>query len=299
MSRNLADAIIDLGKGNFVWKFHGGSVAIENNRIQAQGSKLEEIVKDILCGVDHSQISSRKRLHTRFLAHEGESNNPPDAMYRGGNNGDAFEIKKIESASKTSIELNSSYPYSYITSNMKRLTESARNCEKWTKRDLFYAIGNIQWGREIGNWLWFVEGGVFVQHADYYDKIEADLKPAITKALKANNLIASSTNELGRANQIDLLKRTNLRVRGMWIVDNPTRTFANLEGVEENASAHFVIHILMKKSKWQSLIKDMEGEEQEFTELTSSNFQISDICVNDPNTLNQNLDCKLIRIQID
>jgi hypothetical protein len=219
-------------------------------------------------------------------------------MYRGGDKGDAFEIKKIDSPSKTSLELNSSYPYSYLTSDMKRLTENARNCEKWTKRDLFYAIGNIQWGRKSGNWLWFVEGGVFAQNAAFYDKIESDLKPAISNALKANKLTPSATNELGRANQLDLLKRTNLRVRGMWIVDNPTRTFANLKGVQEEPGAHFVAHALLKKSKWESLLKDMDGQESDLKRLTSSNFEISDVQVDDPNTARQKLDCKLIRIAI-
>ncbi len=298
MSRNLADALIDLGKGNHAWKFHGGSGASHNNQIQAQGSKLEEIVKDILSGVDFSKISSREKLHTQHLAHEGEANNPPDAMYRGGDKGDAFEIKKIDSPTKTSLELNSSYPYSYLTSDMKRLTDNARTCEKWARRDLFYAIGNIQWGRQAGNWLWFVEGGVFAQNAAFYDKIESDLKPAITSALKANNLTPSATNELGRANQLDLLKRTNLRVRGMWIVDNPTRTFAALKGVNEEPSSHFVAHALMKKSKWESLIKDMESKESQLQRLASGKFQISDVQVDDPNVANQKLSCKLIRIEI-
>lgn len=298
MSRNLADALIDLGKGSHSWKFHGGSGATHNNQIQAQGSKLEEIVKDILCGVDFSQIASREKMHTKFLAHEGEANNPPDAMYRGGDIGDAFEIKKIDSPTKTSLELNSSYPYSYLTSDMKRLTENARTCEKWTRRDLFYAIGNIQWGRQTGNWLWFVEGGTFAQDAAFYDKIESDLKPAITTALKANNLTPSSTNELGRANQLDLLKRTNLRVRGMWIVDNPTRTFADLKGANEKPSSHFVAHALLKKSKWEALLKDMDSNESELKRLVSPNFQISDVQVDDPNIANQKLSCKLIRIEI-
>jgi hypothetical protein len=298
MSRNLADAIIELGKGNHVWKFHGGSSATHNNQIQAQGSKLEEIVKDILCGVVSSKFSSRQDLHTKYLAHEGEANNPPDAMYRGGDKGDAFEIKKIDKASKTSLELNSSYPYSYLTSDMNRLTDNARNCEIWSRRDLFYAIGNIQWGRQTGNWLWFVEGGVFAQDATFYDKIESDLKPVIAKALRANSLTPSPTNELGRANKVDLLQRTNLRVRGMWIVNNPTRTFSTLNGVKEDPSMHFVAHILMRKSKWESLLMDIDAKEMEITTATSPNLKISDVQVDDPNSENSKLQCKLVRIQI-
>ena len=298
MSRNLADALIDLAKGKHAWYFHGGSNSTHNNQIQAQGSKLEEIVKDILCGVDFSQLASREKLHAKFLAFEGEANNPPDAMYRGGDKGDAFEIKKIDSVTKTSLELNSSYPYAYLTSDMKRLSESARNCEKWNKRELFYAIGNIQWGRQAGNWIWFVEGGVFAQDATFYDKIESDLRPAISNALKANNLTPSETNELGRANQLDLLKRTNLRVRGMWIIDNPTRTFSTLKGVQEDSSAHLVAHVLMKKSKWENLLSDMVSQKSEIKLLASPTFQISEVQIDDPNTANQELTCTLVRIQI-
>lgn len=299
MSRNLADALIELAQGNHSWKFHGGSNYASINQIQAQGSSLEEIVKDILCAVTLSTVGSREKLYDTYLAHQGEANNPPDAMYRGGNLGDAFEIKKIESASKTSLELNSSFPYSHLKSDMTRLTENARNCEKWVKRDLFYAIGNIKWGRQSGNWLWFVQGGVFAQDFAFYDKIESDLKPAIANALEANNLVSSETNELGRANQIDTLKRTNLRVRGMWIVDNPTRSFATLEGVREDLSKHFVGHALMKKSKWELLIGNMENKEFELDSLKSPQFNTLDVLVDDPNNLNAKLDCKLVRIQVD
>lgn len=298
MTRNLADALLDTSLAKFSWKFHGGSGALHNNQIQAQGSKLEEIVKDILCGVTSAQGLSREVMHTTYLAHEGEANNPPDAMFRGGDNGDAFEIKKIGSPAKTSLELNSSYPYSHITSQMKRLTANAKNCEAWVKRDLFYAIGNIQWGRAKNNWLWFIEGGVFAQAAEFYDKIESDLKPAIESALTSNNLAPSATNELGRANQIDLLKRTSLRVRGMWIVDNPTRTFSQLPGVKEDPSAHIVVHALMRKSKWEHLLDEMDGPRDGFGNLSAPTLSISDVAVNDPNTANTSLPCTLVRIEL-
>jgi hypothetical protein len=299
MSRNLADALIELAQANHSWKFHGGSNSASNNQIQAQGSSLEEIVKDILCAVTPSKVGSREKLYDTYLAHQGEANNPPDAMYRGGDLGDAFEIKKIESVSKTSLELNSSFPYSHLRSDMKRLTENARSCEEWVTRDLFYAIGNIKWGRQSGNWLWFVQGGVFAQDSAYYDKIESELKPAIANALEANNLVFSETNELGRANEIDLLKRTNLRVRGMWIIENPTRTFATLKGVREDLSKHFVAHALMKESKWESLLGNMQHKESELGQLISPHLMTFDVEVDDPNALNTKLKCKLVRIQID
>lgn len=298
MFRNFADALIDLGKGNHSWRFHGGSGTTYNNLVQGQGSKLEQIVKDILCGVDSSLVASREKLHKKFLAYEGEANNPPDAMYRGGNKGDAFEIKKIDAPTKSTLELNSSYPYSHITNNMLRLSAKARTCEMWTQRDLFYAIGNIQWGRETGNWLWFVEGGVFAQDVTFYEKIESDLRPAIAEALKANNLTTSATNELGRANQVDRLKRTNLRIRGMWNIDNPTRTFATLKGVQEDPSLHLVAHALLKKSKWETLLMNMQSKRSDFESLSSPNFQIFDVDVDDPNVANQKLSCTLIRIEI-
>lgn len=299
MPRNLADAISELAAHKYSWKFHGGSNSTYENQIQSQGSKLEEIVKDILCGVIFSKIHLRDSLHKKYLAHEGEANNPPDAMYRGGNLGDSFEIKKIDSPSKTSLELNSSYPYSHLNKNMSRLTEAAKSCENWTKRDLFYAIGNIQWGRELGNWIWFVQGAVFVQNTEFYEKIEKDLKPAIAKTLTANGLNSSQTNELGRANKIDLLKRTNLRVRGMWIVDNPTRTFADLNGVNQDLNCHLVVHTLLLKNKWNNLVQYMENKELLEQLENNENYQISDVSIDDPNSLEHKIECKLIRIVIN
>ena len=75
-------------------------------------------------------------------------------------------------------------------------------------------------------------------------------------------------------------------------------TFAALKGVNEEPSSHFVAHALMKKSKWESLIKNMESKESELQRLASGKFQISDVQVDDPNVAKQKLACKLIRIEI-
>jgi hypothetical protein len=84
----------------------------------------------------------------------------------------------------------------------------------------------------------------------------------------------------------------------MWIVDNPTRTFATLNGANEDPSSHFVAHVLLKKSKWESLLLDMDSEESDLQSLVSPQFQISDVQVDDPNIERQKLACKLIRVII-
>ena len=89
-----------------------------------------------------------------------------------------------------------------------------------------------------------------------------------------------------------------LRVRGMWIVDNPTRTFANLTGVQENPSCHFVSHTLIRKSKWEEMLKNMDSGQSDLAQLKSPKFKISDVQVDDPNEPNKKLACKLIRIQL-
>jgi hypothetical protein len=296
VQRNLSDALYELAMGSYNWTWHTVSAPRARNSMQAQGESLEEIVKDILCGVTPRRQADRAQLHARHLAHEGSRNYPPDAMYRGGNDGDAFEIKKVLKYSKTSLELNSSPPYSHLVSTMTRIPESARLCEPWTRRDLFYAIGDVAPGRLVGNWLWFVEGRLIGEDWSFYDKIESDLRPTISQTLIDNGLLPAETNELGRVNKIDKLKRTSLRIRGMWSVANPTRLFQNLNGIQESSTAHCTIHAIISERKWNMLLGRKSVLERAFWEQNTNTMSISACEVDDTGDLDKRIDCVLIRI---
>ena len=156
MLRDLSDALKDLVEKGYNWTQYKSLSTGGRNRVQAQGAHLEDIVKDILCGVTPEDAQGRKVILDKFLAFQGSANNPPDAMFRGGNSGDAFEVKKSEDKSKASLDLNSSHPYSHLTSDLSRIARQARECEVWDRRDIHYVMGNVLTSEKKNNWIWFV-----------------------------------------------------------------------------------------------------------------------------------------------
>ena len=60
---------------------------------------------------------------------------------------------------------------------------------------------------------------------DYYDE---KIKP-IVDAIKQSDLDLSETQELGRINKVDQLGVSSLRIRGMWIFQNPRKVFKELK----------------------------------------------------------------------
>lgn len=76
------------------------------NRINSVGDALECFVKDILANaISENDESSKLEKYNEVFSYLGNQNNPPDFILR---NGDAIEVKKIESL-RASIALNSSY----------------------------------------------------------------------------------------------------------------------------------------------------------------------------------------------
>lgn len=302
MLRNLTDALHDLAELGYDWRTHATASIGHNNRVQAQGDGLEDIFKDILCGVLPGNRSGRNALYSQFLSFQGSANNPPDAMYRGGNDGDAFEVKKKSvkhSWKVNSLDLNSSPPYSHLTSNLTRLTEETRNCESWSRRDIFYAIGNIDPNTEFGNWLWVVQGNLFAEDLAQYSNFEAALKAEIEKAILANDLVPGTTNELGRVNRVDRRDRTNLRIRPMWGVRSPTTLFKDIAGVNESETNHVTVHAFVRKEKWNTyFVGRSQSEKDYWTNGTSSTMTISEVRIPDPDDLDAELETKLVRIAL-
>lgn len=62
-----------------------------------------------------------------MFSYIGNQNNPPDSMLR---NGDAIEVKKIESK-KAALALNSSYPKAKLYADSPMINKECRECEKW------------------------------------------------------------------------------------------------------------------------------------------------------------------------
>ena len=179
--------------------------------------------------------------YNKVFSYLGNSNNPPDAMLKGG---DAIEIKKIQSP-RAKLALNSSYPKSKLHSDSSLITDDCRNCEDWEEKDLAYFIGYVKDGKL--KYLWIVYGDCYAADRRIYKRIKQTISEGIDTI---PNVEFAETNELGRVNKVDPLGITYLRIRGMWGIDNPNSVFSYLGQYDVNKS--FQVFCLMTETKYNS-----------------------------------------------
>jgi len=253
-------------------------------RVNAVGEQLEYYVKDALAN-SFTLLSKNKDNHySSVFSYLGNQNNPPDIIIKSG---DAFEIKKLSSSAKGSIQLNSSPPKDRLLSSDPRITQHCRNCEAspWTEKDIFYVVGFAKNGRL--KHLFFVHGKCYAAEKSTYEKISLLLKRNIRRISKEENLEYGETKELGRVKRVDPLGITELRVRGMWILQNPNRVFDYIYEYDE--SKDFSLAALMTTKKYLSFPKsDIHTLEEH------SNISIKNVEVKDPNNPAKMMNAKLI-----
>ena len=245
--RNLLDALVDLALGK-----HFNDVIDSDalNSKQEQGRSFEDYCKDLLAGVTDS--ADRERLLAEQFSYLGSPNNPPDAMFRGGNRGDAFEFKKSGSPRKEN-QLNSSYPTSRLVVSNPRLTAAAKNCEPWQSRDFFYFFGDRPDLTVVGNWLWIVQGNLLAEDVMTLSTLEEKIRSAIAGVIRETGYEPADTKELGRINSVDSIGSASLRIRPMWLLKGPETIFGHLSGADPEPESRFVVHALMTRDKWQDL----------------------------------------------
>lgn len=185
--------------------------------INNMGSSLEDLIKDAFCNSFNLNENSKIELHSQYFSYLGNQNNPPDLIIR---NGDAFEVKKIES-NEGSIALNSSFPKDKLYRNSNMLTVACKNCEDgWKMKDMCYIIGNIDENKNIKS-LWFVYGDCYCANPEIYTRV----KDKITNSIQELGIELSETNEIAKVKKVDPLGITDLRVRGMWGIQHPSKVF--------------------------------------------------------------------------
>lgn len=134
---NIINAIINLVENP---KFELRKYAESHNRANNMGEALEEYIKDIFAGtVNETDDNTRNKKLSEVFSYLGNQNNPPDSILR---NGDAIEVKKIES-NDSSLALNSSYPKAKLFADSPMIKNSCRICEEWTVKDMIYAVGVV------------------------------------------------------------------------------------------------------------------------------------------------------------
>lgn len=256
------------------------------HRANSEGGSLEEYIKDLYAGTfDETDENRRKEKIDEVFSYLGNDSNPPDAMLRGG---DAIEVKKNESAKKD-IQLNSSYPKRKLESTSSMISQDCRNAEdgEWVK-DLLYVIGHVK-NKQLKS-IFMVYGDDYAASKDVYLGVKQNIKEGI---LNTPGLEFVETEELGRINMIDSLCITRLRVRGMWILQNPWKVFEYVTSLDTGKEFEFCA--IINKVKYESfpehkVLEKLVGKKE--------GLAINDIEIKDPNNSKELIAAKMIRFSI-
>jgi hypothetical protein len=256
-----------------------------NNRANNMGDGLEEFIKDIFAGTTR-ETNEQNRLATfsQIYSYSGNKNNPPDLILK---NSDAVEIKKLESHS-TAIALNSSYPKAKLYADSPMITKACKDCEAWMEKDMLYVIGNVPKNTNSLKSLWLVYGDCFCADKEIYERIKDTISSGIASIAGVE---FTDTKELGKVKKVDPLGITDLRIRGMWHIDNPNKIFSYLHTTQSGSD--FELICLMKKEKYDSLPKD----DREAVE-NHSGVSVSDVKIRNPNNPVQLMDGKILVFRI-
>lgn len=221
------------------------------NRANNMGEALELFVKDAFAGsFDAKDDTEAECKHRQVFSYEGNQNNPPDIILK---NGDAIEVKKIESAG-SSLALNSSYPKAKLFADSNMITSACKNCEKWTVKDLLYCVGVVN-DKHITR-LAFVYGIDYAASKEIYERISGVIKSGVKQI---SDVEFAETNELGRVNRVDPLGITYLRIRGMWGIENPFKVFSKHLNLDNSKDFNFIAVIneekieLLPKEDWAAI----------------------------------------------
>lgn len=213
------------------------------NRANSVGDALEVYIKDVFANtIDKSEKESIVE-YEKVFSYLGNQNNPPDLIIK---NGDAIEVKKIQS-SGSALALNSSFPKAKLYVNSPMITKSCKECEEWDVKDIIYAVGHTT--DDSINWLWMVYGDCYAAEKHVYQRIKDKITEGITEI---NDVEFTETKELGKVKKVDPLGITDLRIRGMWHIANPSKVFNYID--DENNSK-FKLRVLMTKEKFDSFPK--------------------------------------------
>jgi hypothetical protein len=256
-----------------------------NNRANNMGEGLETYIKDIFANTTNEtdeQVKLEKLAIT--YSYQGNKNNPPDLMLRDS---DAIEVKKLESKN-SAIALNSSYPKAKLYADSPMITTACKNCEEWSIKDMLYAVGYVSQSNLKS--LWLVYGDCFCADKETYERIKTTISSGITTI---PDVEFTETKELGKVKKVDPLGITDLRIRGMWHIDNPNKTFNYIYTYDD--TKNFQLICLMKKEKYDSLpIEDKEVIEN----LENENVSVQNIRIKNPNNPIQLIDAKLLVFKV-
>jgi len=261
------------------------TVTSGNNRSNNMGEGLEQYIKEMFASTFRIKDESlRLEQYSKIYSYQGNKNNPPDLMLK---NSDAIEIKKLESKN-SAIALNSSYPKAKLYANSPMITKACKSCESWDTKDMLYTIGYTN--KSTLKSLWLIYGDCFCAEKETYERIKKTISNGITSI---QDVEFTETKELGKVKKVDPLGITDLRIRGMWHIDNPNKTFSYIYNYDDTKD--FQLICLMKKDKYNSLpISDKKTIEN----MNNKHIILKDIKIKNPNNPVQFIDAKLLVFKV-
>ncbi len=247
--------------------------------IQTRGGDFEEFVKELF--LDNNKISKQERLkeYQRIFSFQGATNNPPDLMFY---NSYAIKINK-KRTTRSIIPLNSSHPRDAISANDSLLKSDTREIEggNWIK-PLFYYIGEVE--NQYCKSMFIIDGACYTANEEYYQRLIKQIKSGVSEIPDVKMI---KTKELGKVKEIDPLKVTDLRVRGMWNILHPLslmKRFTDIDVSEYN------ILVVMKKDKFDLATPEM------LSKLKNSDKLVVEECKwPNPNNLSDLFDVVIIK----
>lgn len=256
-------------------------VVLSSNRTVSMGEGLESFVKNAFADTFKTENQNEKNiLFSEIFSYEGSKRTPPDLMLK---NGDAFEVKKME-ALNSEIQLNSSHPKAKLFKSSSLLNFHCKNCEIWEEKNFYYIIGHVPKGNNVLSSIWFIDGSLYAADEEVYTSI----KDSLSNVLKnSSEFDFSKTNEIGRINYVDPLKITNLRIRGMWLLQPPYKVFDYLKLYDYNANFQSIA--LISNENYFNY-----SEENRKLIENNSKISITKVFVKNPNNPIQLIESKLI-----
>lgn len=281
MSANILTAISNIVNNRVI---ELGTHYVSRNRANNMGVALENYIMDIFANtIQETDERTRLEKFSQVFSYQGNQNNPPDMIIR---NGDAIEVKKIESKG-ASLPLNSSYPKAKLFANNSRISDACRECENWQEKDIIYATGFVK--NNILQSIFFVYGIDYAARAETYERYVNAISTGVTSI---QDVEFAETNELGRVNRVDPLGITNLRIRGMWEIKNPVKVF---DYIYTPTDAQFSMVSIINTEKFLSF---PENDRLAMESLIDDGLCISDVRIMTPDNRSIFRDAKLITFSI-
>lgn len=245
-------------------------------RVNREGTRFDAYIKDALCNSFSIKDPVKKmQKYIAAFSYFDHQNNPPDIIIRQG---DAIEVKKVEKPGGK-IALNSSYPKHKLYSNSTLITEECRTCEDWNEKDIIYCVGNVI--SEKVRRIIFVYGDCYAAKPEVYEKIIR----SVIESHENLQVTTQETRELGRINEVDPLRISDLRIRGMWQIEPPSKVFS--EFVTFDLTKKLTVYAIMRKAKFESF-------DRADIAAIKKDMKVQDIKIKDPNDPQKMIECKLV-----